>query len=239
MTCERGIDAGAYVLHALTDEEAAAYREHVADCPECLHEIEQLRMVVDTLPIAAPQFAPPPALKDRIMREVRAEAELLQAAGPELDRAPARRRERRSWWDRVSLRPGVAMALACGLIALGVGAGVIVDGNGGDTPATKTLAAQVTAPGAKAALRVTGDRAALRVDGMPSPDGGKVYQVWFIKGDGKPIPTHTLFNVRDDGHANVQIDEPIEGVKQILVTAEPSGGSQQPTSTPVISATPA
>lgn len=236
MTCERGIDAGAYVLHALTEEEAADYATHLHGCAECRHEVEQLRMVVDTLPIAAPQFAPPPELRDRIMREVRSEAELLRAAGPELDRVPERR-ERRSWWHRVSLRPGVAAVLACSLLVLGIGAGALLESGGG--PATRTLPAQVAMTGARAALHVTGDRAALLVDGMPSPRDGKVYQVWFVKADGRPIATHTLFNVRDDGHANVQIDEPIDGVRKILVTAEPTGGSTQPTSQPVISATPA
>jgi hypothetical protein len=60
--------------------------------------------------------------------------------------------------------------------------------------------------------------------------------VWFVKADGKPQPTHTLFNVRDDGRANVQIDESVDGVKQIMVSAEPSGGSTAPTTKPVITA---
>lgn len=237
MSCERGIDAGAYALHALTDEEAADFAAHMRTCDECRHEVEHLQMVADTLPIAAPQFAPPPELRDRIMREVRSEAQLLQATGPELDRAHEQRRAPR-WWHRVTLRPVVAVAASCALIALGIGAGIVLQGGDGG-PSTRTLSAQVTAPGARAALRVTGDHAALQVDGMPSPEDGNVYQVWFVKGDGRPIPTHTLFNVRDDGHANVQIDESIKGVDKILVTAEPSGGSTQPTSEPVISASPA
>jgi hypothetical protein len=42
--------------------------------------------------------------------------------------------------------------------------------------------------------------------------------------------------VRSDGRARVDIDEPVTGVRQIMVTAEPDGGSVQPTSKPVISA---
>lgn len=238
MSCERGIDAGAFALHALDDEEARSFAAHLQDCAACRREVEQLQMVVDTLPVTAPQFAPPPQLRDRIMREVRAEAQLLQATGPELDRVEERpRREAPSWWHRISLRPGIAVALSCVLIALGIGTGVLLQGD--DGPATRTLPAQVASTGARAELHVTGDHAALQVEGMPSPIEGNVYQVWFVKDDGKPIPTHTLFNVRDDGHANVQIDEPITGVKKILVTAEPSGGSVTPSGAPVISATPA
>lgn len=237
MTCERGIDAGAFALHALTDEEAASFARHLEGCHECRLEVQQLQMVADTLPIAAPQFAPPPELRDRIMRDVRAEAQLLQSTGPELDRVAPRERSAPKWWHRVTLRPGVAVALSCVLVALGIGTGALLQRDSG--PSTRTLPAQVASTGATASLRVTGNRAALRVDRMPAPIRGRVYQVWFVKDDGKPIPTHTLFNVRDDGHANVQIDEPITGVRKILVTLEPSGGSTKPSGDPVISATPA
>ncbi len=90
-------------------------------------------MVADTLPLAAVQVAPPPELKDRIMSAVRAEAEVLQAAGPEADvvarepaaaeeadaaAAPAERERKprdQPWWRRpfLSLRP-VPAAFAAG-----------------------------------------------------------------------------------------------------------------------------
>jgi hypothetical protein len=62
--------------------------------------------------------------------------------------------------------------------------------------------------------------------------------VWLVRGKGAPIPTHTLFNVRRDGRATVQIEEPVDGVDQVLVTAEPDGGSMAPTSKPVIASSP-
>src|ERR687885_88835 len=54
----------------------------------CRREVAELQMVADTLPLAAPQVAPPPELKERIMAAVRAEAAVLAAAGPEADVAP-------------------------------------------------------------------------------------------------------------------------------------------------------
>ncbi len=235
MSCERAIDAGAYALGALEQTEAADYAAHMRGCAECRFEVAQLQGVVNVLPAAAPQLAAPIALRERIMRDVRSEAELLRAAGPEADRP--RVAPRRGWRNLVTVRPALAAALGCGLLAIGVGVGVAL--NAEDEPATRTVSARVMAPGAKAFLRITGDRAALRVQRMPSPPQGEVYQVWFVKDDGKPIPTHTLFNVRDDGRANAEIDEPIDGVRQILVSAEPSGGSTAPTSDPVITAVPA
>ncbi len=233
MSCDRGIDVGTFVLHAMEADEAADFTRHLQACAECRAEVEQLQMVVDTLPVAAPQLAPPPELRDRIMREVRVEAELLRAAGPEADRVPERA-PRRGWRELVTLRPSVAAALSAALIAVGVGGGAIVMNDG--APSSRSVVADVTAPGAAATLSVKGSRGTLHVAKMPSPPAGSVYQVWFIKDGKKPIPTHTLFNVRGDGNANVEIDESVDGVKQVLVTAEPSGGSMQPSSAPIISA---
>jgi anti-sigma-K factor RskA len=232
--CPRGEDAGPYVLGALEEREAEAYAAHLETCPACREEVAALQMVVDTLPVGAPQYAAPPALKSRIMAVVESEAELLHAAGPEADRAPAPVPARRRF-GRLTMRPALAGALACVLIALGVTGGALVAGRD-DGPSTRTVQASVPGQG-RAVLELTGTKAALEVDGVPSLPEGQVYQVWFVrKGDSRPEPTHTLFNVRADGRARVGIDETVKGVRQIMVTAEPDGGSLQPTSEPVISA---
>ncbi|MCW3017648.1 MAG: hypothetical protein JWO02_4740 [Solirubrobacterales bacterium] len=235
-SCEHSTDAGAYALYALDESEASAFAEHLHTCAECRREVEHARAAADALPLAVAQVAPPPALRERIMRDVRSEAELLRASGPQADRVATRPR-RAAWWHPAALRPVTAAAVACVLLAIGIGAGVTLRRDG--APTTRTISAQVTAPGARATLRVTGHRAALAVEHMPSPPPGEAYQVWLVKGHGRPKPTHTLFTVRNDGRATVQIDEPVVGVDQILVTAEPSGGSTAPTSSPVISARPA
>src|SRR4051794_41311136 len=95
MSCEHREDAGAWVLGALPEDEHERFAAHLPDCDVCRHEVAELRMVADTLPLAAPQVAPPPELKERIMAAVRAEAAVLAAAGPEADAvaAPAAERE--------------------------------------------------------------------------------------------------------------------------------------------------
>src|SRR5215211_8075479 len=87
---------GAYVLGALDQTERAAFEEHLAGCPACREEVDQLLPAALALPISVDPVAPPPSLKPRIMAEVEREASLLAAAGPEADRppAPARRRRR-------------------------------------------------------------------------------------------------------------------------------------------------
>lgn len=232
--CPRGLDAGAYVLNALSSEEAGEYAAHVEGCDHCRAEIHDLQLVVDTLPIAAPQSAAPPALKGRLMAVVNAEAELLRAAGPQADAARAPRRRRRFLPSfSMPMRPAFAGALACVLLGLGVISGIAVESSG--EPETRTVVAQ-TIGRAQAQLEVTGEKASLKVTGAPSLKEGRIYQVWFDKGDGQKRPTHTLFNVRSDGRATVAIDGSVKDVKQILVTEEKSGGSLAPSTKPFISA---
>jgi len=232
VSCEHGNDAGAYVLRALDDDEARAFAEHLRGCEACRREVAKLQAVADTLPVGVARHDPPPQLRDRIMREVSAEASLLRAAGPDAD-APVSARSRR---PRL-LRPAAALAAACALVGVGAVTGIVATDD--DSPSTRTVVAQATPPGARAELRLTGDRAELQLSGMPSPSAGSVYQVWFVGDDGRPRPTRTLFSVPRDGRATVRIAEPATGVRRILVSTEPAAGSTAPTSAPVITATPA
>ena len=79
--------------------------------------------------------------------------------------------------------------------------------------------------------------ATLRVRGLPAPPQGKVYEVWLLRrGAAAPSPTDALFSVSTRGSGRVALPS-VRGVEQVLVTAEPDGGSQAPTSQPFISAT--
>ena len=88
--------------------------------------------------------------------------------------------------------------------------------------------AQVLAHGATASLRVSGGRAELLVDGMPQVPARHTYQVW-VQRRGAPQPTDALFSVSRSGGATVAVPGSIAGVKAVLVTAEPLGGSRTPT----------
>ena len=254
MSCEHTDDAGAWVLGALPEDDQRSFAAHLETCEICRREVAELQMVADTLPLAAVQVAPPPELKDRIMSAVRAEAEVLRASGPEADvvargptapeeaatpAAPAQRERKRRdqpWWRRpiFALRPVPAAFAAAGILALGIAFGALVSGGG---PSEHTVQAQVVAPaapGARAALTVTGDRATLDVRNFPSPPSGRVYQVWLKRpGRAAPEPTNALFDVRD-GTATVDVPGGVKGVDQVLVTAEPNGGSAAPTRPPVV-----
>jgi anti-sigma-K factor RskA len=235
MSCSRIDDAGAYVLYALEDDEAADFATHLSTCAACRKEVADLQVVVDTLPLAAPVEMPSAALRSRIMTVVESEAQLLRAAGPKADAPPTRRRERRGLGGRLAaLRPLPAASLATVLIALGIGGGILIDRSG--APDTKTMSATIAAAGASGKLHITNGHIELALSKMPPPPKGRVYQVWLKRDGGAPQPTHTLFNVRNDGQAVVRVDEKANGADELLVTAERSGGSMVPTSQPVLTA---
>jgi anti-sigma-K factor RskA len=228
--CERGIDAGAWVLGALGEREAAAYEEHLRSCADCQAEVANLRVPADALSLAVEQIAPPPALKDRIMRVVTSEAQLLQATGPEADRPP--RRERR--FGRWNLRPLPTAGLAAATLAVGIAGGVLLS-NDSSQP-TRTIQAQVAMTGARATIRIAGDHAKLEVSGMRNPPAGRVYQVWVKRGNAAPEPTDALFTVNVRGHGHIEVPGSVKGVDLIMVTDEPQGGSVVPSGKPVITA---
>jgi len=238
--CVHRDDAGSYVLHALPDDEHERFEAHLAGCETCRREVADLQMAADTLPLAAVQVGPPPELRERIMAVVRSEAELLNAAGtradePQADPARAARPRRRGWrWPVFSLRP-LPAALAAGvLVAAGVVGGVVLSG-GSDTSTVTGTVRIASAPAARASLQLSDDATKLEVRRMPPPPSGKVYQVWLKRPNRDPAPTTALFRVDANGSADVEIQRGrLKGVDQVLVTAEPDGGSMAPTSDPVI-----
>jgi anti-sigma-K factor RskA len=238
--CTHRDDAGSYVLRALPDDEHERFEAHLATCEGCRREVADLQVAADTLPLAAVQVGPPPELRDRIMAVVRSEAELLNAAGARADEPePASPRRRRWRWPVLSLRP-LPAALAAGvLVAAGVVGGVVLSG-GSDTSTVTGTVRIASAPAARASLQLSDDATKLRVRRMPPPPSGKVYQVWLKRPNQNPAPTTALFRTDANGSADVEIQRGrLKGVEQVLVTAEPDGGSMAPTSAPLIVASPA
>lgn len=61
----------------------------------------------------------------------------------------------------------------------------------------------------------------------------EVLQAWVQRGE-RVVSAKTLFVPNPDGTATATIDD-MSGVSAVMVTAEPRGGSAQPTSEPIVS----
>jgi anti-sigma factor RsiW len=229
--CTHTQDAPAWTLGALDDSEADRFSVHTADCDICQAAVDELMPAAQMLGMAAPQLAPADALRDRIMGTVRAEAELLKAAGAEADRPVVKAKPQRRFFS--GLRPALVGGVACVLLALGVAAGWLVQGD--DDPSSPTKTFQAKAEGKMTAVAtVASDRVTLHIDGMQQPPAGRVYQVW-LQRDGKVTPTDALFSPAG-GKATVTVDEKLNGADRVMITDERMGGSQVPTGDPYVDA---
>jgi anti-sigma-K factor RskA len=210
-------NAAPYVLGALTHEECDAFRRHLDSCAICREEVAALQVVASALPSAAPQLTAPSDLKRRVMGAVHEDA---RAESPRLRLRPA---------DRIRWRPALgALAVACAVALLL--AGVFAPGGGGGA---RVIRAEVRAPGASALLRLRDGQAQLEISRLPQSPRGRVYQVW-LKRSGAPQPTNALFTVSSQGDATVGVPGVGRGVREVMVTSEPLGGSLHPTRSPVI-----
>lgn len=229
---ERWADAaGAYVLGALEPHEAAAYEAHLAECAICRAEVDELMPAVAALPGSVPPRRTPAELRDRIMADVRREAELLHAAGPEADRVGGvgvARRRRFGWAPRWAVP-----ALAVAALAIGFVVGDVVSGPSGRTV---ELAATGFASAAHARLTLADGQATLTADHLPAPPKGRVYMVWLKSPAGRAIPTSALFVPRADGTASVSVPASASDMDLVMINTEPPGGSRQPTTQPVLTA---
>jgi len=223
-------EIGAYLLGALPDLELQAFERHLATCVECRDEVEQLRAAADALPRSVEQLEPPPGLKPSLMEVVEREA-AERSGAPERARRPLGARLR----DLIGpMRPVlVAAGLAVGLV---VGFGVAQLVGGGDDARTVVASVdQARVPDASGELQVEGDGedgAILRVQGMPSPGPGRVYQAW-VERDGMVSPQPT-FEVGADGGGAVAVPDDVSGAEAVLVTREPRGGARAPSERPIL-----
>jgi hypothetical protein len=228
--CRESEQAAAYVLRALSHEEAERYREHLDRCAVCSTEVSCLQAIVDSLPFIVPPVNAPDVLRERVMTVVRTEAELLHEAGA-ADRAQSDRPRPRT--RRTQLLTA-AVAFGAGVLL-----GALAINTGSEAPRTRVTAAQLTftPAGARAVLRQVGGHTELLVFSLPQPPPGKIYEIWLSPRGATFLPTDALFGVTHSGSASVNVPGNLTGVRQVLVTAEPLGGSSQPTSSPIIVAT--
>jgi anti-sigma-K factor RskA len=216
--------AGAYVLGAMPARERQEFESHLATCPECQADVDDLRPAAEALPMAAPPMVPPAGLKDRIMVEVEREAALLAQVGPAADRPAPEKRKR----FRFSLGGWQLAPVAAALLIVGALAGFAL--RGGDS--TQTFSA-----GPNAQVRVHGENATLVAQNLPAPPAGRVYEVWVVpKGESQPRPTNVLFRPRGNGEAEAAIPGSASDIDAVLVSDEPPGGSETPTGDVVMQA---
>ncbi|MBW3579209.1 MAG: anti-sigma factor [Actinobacteria bacterium] len=230
-----------YALDALPDDERRAFESHLATCPGCRREVDELRAAAASLAVPVEEPAPRP-LRDRILTTIEVTAQ---------DPGPTGQQNHPTWtWPQIRNVVAIAAA-AIVVIVAGLGA-VIAELNGSidDLQARTEAAYDVLAAGELRTVTLTGtfqgkvqliasaraDQAIIVAQGLPVIDDSRTYELWFIDTSGaRPAG---LF--RPDQHGRtfqVVAHGDLSGVEQVAVTIEPANGSRQPTSEPVLTAT--
>lgn len=238
MTADIHTLTGAYALDALSESERAEFEDHLAQCAACRKEVAELRETAARLgsTVATP---PPDSLKRDVMASIR---RVRQLPPNESQIIPLRGRK---WPLRMTSLAAAAAAIA----AIVLGSQVIRLDDEADraqdqlaeiSSRYETVADMIAAQDTKIMAAKSGDMRATVVlspqhgkiaflpKQVPAPGEHKTYQIWLIGPDG----AHSAGLVPDQDTPVVA--NTIEGANVLGVTIEPEGGSEQPTTEPVM-----
>lgn len=226
----------AYALGALPEQERRELEEYLAAHPERQAEIDELGNVASLLALSPPEQEPPPELRQSIMDVVEAEAQ----------RPPARTR---SWLAGVrellsvkNLALAAAALLVIGLFSWNMLLQDQVQDLQGqvaslqESQETRMVALAGTGAAQRAQVEVIlikDHKAVLTAEDMPGVPENKTYQIWVIEGD---VPQPSGLFKPDGGTVAAVVEKPLDEDDVIAITIEPDGGSQQPTTDPVLTA---
>lgn len=223
-------DAAGWVLGALSAEEAERFAIHLLTCAACRAEVAKLTEASAWLAGAAPLLTPPSELRERVMASVDSETSLVEPA--RVDAAPDPAGRRLAMPRRRHLVVSAVAALATGIAAVVL----LVVLPASHKTQLRTVAGEVTPAGgarARAMMRIGPRTATLVVTQLAPASHGRVYQAWVIPRNSKAIPTGMLFSVPRSG--TVKVSLPLRrDVAEVIITAEPPGGSLTPTPPPVV-----
>jgi anti-sigma-K factor RskA len=212
MAADPHANVASYAVDALDEHEEREFEAHLASCERCRNELAALREAAAGLAYGAVGPAPPPELKQRILKSAKAER-------TNVVQLPKRRRR--------SATIAAAAALAAAF-ALGIGVWSTTH------PSSDPLASVLATPGAKlvslpdhGVVAVAPDGSAAVALTLPPAPAGKTYEAWVIRKDStRPAGLFT-------GSAVFKLQRSVPRGSVIAVTLEPAGGVDQPTTKPL------
>ncbi|MEV8316552.1 anti-sigma factor [Streptomyces sp. NPDC059900] len=233
---------GAYVLHALSDEERTEFERHLEVCEACGQEVRELAATAGRLARAV-SVAPPADMKSDVLRRIATVRQQPPHTPPPGKTGGGAGRGRQL--SRFALAACLAAAAAFGGVAVWQHERADEAGERAQQAQARSeeLAKVLAAPDAKASTgRLTDgatgtvvvakslNQAAFVAARMPGPPSGKVYQLWF--NDDGTMRSAGLMDP-DRSTEAVLLDGPVDQASGIGITVEPAGGSKEPTSDPV------
>lgn len=243
-----------YAVDALEPDEVQEFEAHLADCAECQLEVHEMSDVTSELSRSV-EATPPSSLRAAILAQI-AETPQQSPTLPAAEPAPAPAPTPRILPERgsnvvelASRRPSrlpYLVAAASVLLAVGFGGWALQSRQDVTeahrqytsiaellaTPDVRTASGALPGGGSgTVVLSRVQERAVFVAEDMPDLADSQVYELWTFDGGASPAGTFAPA----DGPAVVNLPSAALSAARILITVEPSGGSDHPTSTPIMS----
>lgn len=245
---------GAYALDAVDDIERRAVDRLVSSDPESARELEGLVATAAMLGSAV-AVAPPAELRAAVLAEISRTSQLRAPGSPSATEPVGGRNAPAQAKGSAGQRAGIprrSVWLAVAATALGAAAvpSAVAWQQAQQTQRVEQQAQAfsdlLTEPGAQVVQAdVAGggvavgvlaqDRALFTASGLGTPADDRVYQLWVLR-DGEASSAGILSD--DAGRVQALADDFVAG-DGLAVTVEPAGGSEQPTTDPIVVLQPA
>jgi len=223
-----------YALDALEPADRARAKELLERSEEAREELRSLTETTAAMATAVSGPAPPAALRERILESARADRQNV---------IPLESRRRHRLVPVLGAAAAIAAVVAVALGIWGFSVSSDLDESRAALAQARAAAAVLASPDARTvglsqgdgSLVVSGTDAVLVLNQMEGAPAGKTWEVWVL--DDKTPVRAGLF---EGGQARDVV--PVEGSvgpgAKVLVTLEPSGGVDAPTSSPVVASDP-
>jgi anti-sigma-K factor RskA len=228
--------SGAYALNALSAEEAEQFRKHLDACDACSQEVRELQQAAARM--GANEVVPPPAyLKAKVLSAADRTPQLPpRASGGNVVSLPRQR------WGRLLMAAAAVVLVVAGAIGvtqLGgdqaeqqqnlLAEGVVQVFQAEDAH-TATMETEI---GGRISVAASPGLNQMAVDTaeLPPLDDQHVYQLWAVQ-DGAMQPVTVL-----EPEKGAHMDMPAPDT-EVAITVEPIGGSEQPTTAPIMQVNP-
>lgn len=229
---------GAYALDALDEVERAAFERHLSECPACEQEVRELRETAARLG-ETNAVTPPQGLRTRVLERVSA----TRQRPPHVAGAPGRMARSRRWAVRGGAVVGAAAVVAA--VVFGVqwshtqdqlhhaeqhmaGIRAVL----GASDATMSHGSGSHGGSAMAVASASKDKTVVMVSGLPDVPADRGYQLWLLGSYG--ARSAGMLRHGTDGQMAPVVAPIPEGTQQVGITVEPEGGSDHPTTNPVL-----
>lgn len=237
-----------YRLGANDEQEARAFEEVAAQLALSAEPVEprpELKASLFAAIATTPQLPAQDAARPAVSAPAPTTAEPTREPTREAAPGPAERAAQRRWFQR----PGLLLGAAAAAILLFIGGafvGSTLAGNDSYQSQQASALAEINAAsdvqratadvdgGGTATLVWSGElgRSALVANDLPALPDGKTYELWYMR-DGEAIPAGTM-NPASTGSTWRVLTGEMSAGDTVGVTVEPKGGSDKPTSTPVV-----